>query len=239
MKMNKKTCIEVGTSAWFFRHFDRKGNLIASPNKIMVPEDLLWNAQSLAQHIKDNKGQITGRLLFLLDISQTFVRIDADFPFDEKSGKYVFSQEAIGDVVWKTALPSEVSGALVEMVALLGVKPSRIHTIDTLEYRMARYLSGIHSVSFWLLLPQGAKIRLVIMQEGLFVGCYFFSNAPDFRVKEVSRFLLSYPPKLAILMSDDPDHLWLHEFLARNSVEVVAECEDFKENMIADWISTG
>jgi len=237
------TCIEIGSQTLYIWQVNQKRG-VSPPEQITVPKNTLWNPQSLTQLIK---GQIFGRkLLFLLNTSQTIVRlsdetvtasdIEKTFPFVKQPEEYVFSYDIIGEKTWITAVPSETPISLVEMCRLKGVRSGRIQAIDTLEYRMSRYLGNLHKSPFWLLLPQEPGIRLITLQNGMPILCYFFSNDSNFRLQEITRIWLCQPtpPQSAYILSDNPAYLWLHEFLKEKSVGVLEQ--DFKQSMIAEWV---
>ena len=143
----------------------------------------------------------------MLSISQAVVRIsDGEYhlPQIEKlTGDYVISHNNIGDVIWTCAVPSEISDSLVEMCRINGIRAGRIHAIDTLEYRMACYLSKKYLEPCCLIIPQEPGIRLVTLQNGVVLGCYFFSNDVNFRERELKRIWLSQraAPRIAVVGS--------------------------------------
>ena len=240
-------CIEIGAKTWQIWRADRSGN-ISEPSEIIVPNGALWDPQAMSKLIK---GQILEkRLLFLLNSAQTIVRVNTALPFERyiehhatdmsntKPEEYIVSRCTINDVEWTCGIPSEISSGLVEMCRLNGIRPDRIHTIDTIEFRMFCYLSRLSDEALWLFLPQEPGIRLITLQSGIVPVCYFFSNDDVFRVRELTRFWLCQPtePQSAFILSDDSDYLWLKGFLEERSVEV-QEAASFKRAMIGDWIN--
>ena len=223
------TCLEVGFSPWYIWQINWKGSVSAADQIVVPPEDL-WNPQAMAQHINN----IGGRLLFLLNIAETCVRLaGASFPFDEKDG-YNFNCGAIKDEIWTTAVPGHISDSLVEMCRLKGIRPGRINAIDTLEYRMSLYLSNLFDGTHWLLLPQEPGIRLIVLKNGIPCGSYFFSKDPIFRLKELNRLWACHPAESAVKILDDPTYLWLWKFLQEKGVEVYEQ--DLRKDMIGAWI---
>jgi hypothetical protein len=206
------------------------------PDDLRSPQDLWKNPEAIAQRLP----KISGKLLFLLNLSQTSVRLsDASFPFDGEAN-YNFSRKVIAEEIWTTAAPAHISDSLVEMCRIKKIRPGRIHSIDTLEYRMSQYFgrlfkdSGSGQCPFWLLLPQEPGVRLIALQGGVPCGSYFFSNDPDFRLKELTRLWMHKPAGSAFVMSDDPVYLWLRKFLQEKSVNLLEQ--DFRQAMISEWI---
>jgi len=211
-----------------------------------MPADCLWDPKAMADQFAVSIPQ--GKILFLLNLSQTVVRFsdsldpDTTFPFGDRSSKYIFSHNIIEEKkFWMTALPAEISHRLVEMCRLKRIHPNRIQAIDTLEYRMAHYFGKQYKAPLWLLLPQVPGIRLITMEGGLPCSCYFFSN--DFRFQELARLWMcqSIPPQYAIVLAEDEDmrYQWLREFLEEKSVELLRhdQGQDFKQAMIEEFVT--
>ena len=196
-----------------------------------VEVDHAWNPEVL----KDFPGKFS-KIVFLLNTAQTIVKLnDEPFPFKDES-KYVFSQNKIDTTLWKTAISLEFSNSLIESCGLFGIKPGKIHAIDTLEYRMCDHLSTIYRnelICLFFMQPPG--IKLIFLQDGLPQSCYFFSNDPNFRILELTRIWLSQlnAPKTALLMSDCA---WLQVFLSDRQVKVI-DGFGLKQDMIKKLIS--
>ena len=230
--MRKWTIVEASHELWHIWYTNRKG-LIIGQSRLTVPPKALWNPQEMAKMIEERFPP--GKLLFLLSTGASIVRV-GEVDLEKTFGaEYVFSEGKLGGISWITALPLEISEALVELCRLKGLRFGRIKTIDTLEYRLANYFKNENS--FWLFVPQELGIRLVTMEKGIPLGCYFFSNAPDFRVKELTRLWhhQNTPPKSAYVASDTLT--WLREFLEEKSVKVIEG--DVMQDMIEDWIRNG
>ena len=232
------TCIEVGLPQWVIWQVNRKG-YISATERISTPADNMHDPKTLAQGLGDVFGK---KVLFLLNTSLARVRLsneqddgsDIQFPFEEG---YIFSRTVMKDCMWVTALPEYISVSLVEMCRIKGIQSNRILAIDTLEYRMACYFGGIIKSQFWLLIPQEPGIRLIVLDEGVPCGCYFFSNDPNFRVKELTRIWHVQTPESAVILSDEIDYLWIREFLEEKSVMVMhRDDQDFKDDMIQGWV---
>ena len=237
--LNTWTCMEVGSVHWHIWQINRKG-LVSAIDRVIVPSEDLWNPLSMSRGIKTIN--LDKKIIMLLNTPQTSVRISSDpdtnFTFWRETGEYIFSRNTIGKKTWVTAVPSKISNSLLEMFRLINVRPGRIHAIDTLEYRMACYFGKLHKSNFWLLIPQKPGIRLIILEEGLPCSCHFFSNDPVFRLKELTRILLSRTlPKLAFVLSCDQDYIWIEDFLQENSIELINSSEglEYKRIMIEEW----
>ena len=241
-RLTKKwTCVEVGIDKWYVWQFNHK-NSMPQLSQIVVSANTLWNPQAMSQLIK---GQLYAqKLFFLLNTSRTIIKL-ASSPFNfqtelfqnEKSGEYIISHDTIEDTTWSCAVPSEISESLVEMCRISGIRQGFIHAIDILEYRMSYYLNKFCQAPFWLFLPQEHGIRLLALQGDSDWGCYFFSNDPDFRTLELTRLWLCQPasPRQAVILSDEPDYLWIHRFLEERSVEL-PDMDFIKQAMIEHWI---
>ena len=250
--LNTWTCIEVGSKTWTIWQVNRKGS-VSPPKQIVMPTGKLWKLQSMANLLASS---LSGRkILFLLNISSTIVKLSVnasdDFakeetlipltlPFGKQSTDYVISNSIEGERMWTTAVPAEISNSLIKMCRLKGIRPGRIQVIDTIEHRMAYYLGGLYLSPLWILLPQEPGIRLVTLQEGVPGGCYFFSNDPDFRIRELARLWMcqSDPPQYAVILDESSDYLWLEDFLKDKSVELLDPDHglDFKQAMIGEWV---
>ena len=234
----KKTFLEIGSDKWCCWEFDRKGNIVEQTH-IKVPEDTLWNPEAMSHLIKKHIPK--GKVFFLLNSAQTIVRlgekrrkeIAKQFPFGEDSDKYIFDQNKIGNKWWYTAVPAEIPRSLVEMCQINGISVSRLQLIETLEYRITNYLSDMPNSPFWLLLPQKPGIRLIIVENGTPKNCYFFSDNPKFRIKELTRLWKHTPAKAALVLSDDPGYEWLGEFLKEKDIDIQHRgFEDLKWTMM-------
>ena len=234
------TCIEVGSETWYIWELSRKGS-VSSARKLAMPPEALWDSEAMAERLKGIAGR---KVLILLNTARTSIRLsDAPFSFGENAPEYIFSRNTILDKAWTSAVPEEISGSLVEMCRLLSVRPNRILHLDTLEYRMSCYFGGLFTEgSFWLILPQKPGIRLIILNDGAALACYFISNDPDFRLQELTRIWMcqQFHPKHAVILSDDTDYFWIWDFLEEKSVEMQTptEGQDFVQAMIESWVKS-
>lgn len=228
-------CIEVGFAVWNIWQLNRWGK-VSRTEQISVPHGTLWDPQAMANMIK---GQFSARkLLFLLNIGQVVVRLtDSESDLNLKGLDYVFSGNTVGGKPWMSAVQSSIPQNLFEMCKLINIRPSAVHAVDTMEYRMACYFGGMYYMPFWLLIPQKPGIRLVSMVNGAPCGCYYFSNDPSYRENEITRLYLSDPPELAVVLSDGD--MWLREFLESKSVETLDLGSGLaKQAMIEGWIKS-
>lgn len=250
--LNTWTCIEVGSEIWTIWQVNRKGN-VSAPEQIIMPADNLWNPQTMAKLLA---SPLSGRkILFLLNISSTIIKLSDNtdstasgevlteeiltlftLPPGKQSADYVFSHNIEGERIWMTAVPAEISNSLIKMCRLKGIRPGRVKIIDTMEHRMACYLGGLYQSSLWILLPQEPGIRLIILQEGIPWGCYFFSNDPDFRIWELTRLWLCQlnPPQYAVILGRNSNYAWLKDFLENKSVELLKP--DHKMSLKQTWL---
>lgn len=238
MLSQKQTCIEIGAETCYIWQIDRKGK-ISESSKITIPESTLWDPQAMSELINVH---ISASLFILLNTAKTIIRVGGALPIDRKSDEYVFSSDIIGDTVWNCAVPTNIPESLVEMCRIRGIRFGRIHSIDTLEYRMACYLIGLYTDPICLIIPQSPGIRLIFMKNNTEKNsaefdCYFFSNDIEFRERELTRIWLCQPsaPHIAVVLSEEHDYLWIREFLRKQTVEV-PDGSTIRRDMIESWI---
>jgi len=239
--LNALTCIEIGASVWYIWQIDHKNN-VSKAKSLTVPANTLWNPNAMAQLINERIGK---KVIFLLNTSQTIIKLSEDSLLAqdlsyEKDGYIINCSIFDNKKMWTSATPKSLPNYLIEMCRLKKIRTGRIQVIDTLDYRITRYLSKLYSSILWILLPQEPGIRLIVLQNGIPLSSYFFSNNPDFRENELTRIWLheSFSPQHAVILSDDKAYEWLNYFLKEKFVELSDSHShmNFRQAMIMEWV---
>jgi hypothetical protein len=221
------SCIEAGEAYLKIWKFGKKQDLQEIID-VDVSDNYLWDSP-----IPLFKGMGKAKLYFLVNSHKTIIR------FSENIDTAILDKhilDAVSDSGWKSALPAAISERLVEFCKLSNISEKWIQQIDSLEYRLCRYLADIHKDLIWVLMPQEPGIRLIVMKGKKYVQNYFFSNNPAFRQDEINRIFLCQekPPKKAVLVSDNTEYTWLEKFLEDKSITVYKDGQDIKKEMITN-----
>ena len=179
------------------------------------------------------KGMDKAKLYFLVNSHKTIIRFNENI---DTAISYNHVLDETSDNAWKSALPAAISEGIVKLCRLSEIPEKRIRQIDSLEYRLCRYLADIHKDLIWVLVPQEPGIRLIVMEDKAYVQNYYFSNNPGFRQDEINRILLCQekPPKKAVLVSDNKKYTWLEKFLEDKSITVYKDEQNIKKEMITN-----
>jgi len=218
----KSTYIEIGARQWNIQRYNRKGSLL-SEESICVPADILWDAEAMSELLPADFSKNCGRLYIILNISDTKVKLlasDDGIPSHFAKG-FVTSRAGL----WFTAVAEEIPRAIVEMCRINKIPLNRIMNIDTLEYCIATYYSKhLNDKLLWIFLSQEPGIRLIVVELGKVKACFYFSNDPEFRLKEVSRIWMSLkeclPDTVLVYPSDKPTLGWLSDFIIKQGTDI-------------------
>ena len=238
------TCIEIGVSTWNIWQIDQKGYIDAK--SLPVSANTLDNSNAMAQLLNERIGK---KILFLLNTSHTIIKLSEEslpsqYLSYEKAGYILshsnFLNKNANKRIWTSATPKFIPNNLVEMCRSKKIRIGRIKAIDTLDYRITHYLSKLYDSVIWIFIPQEPGIRLIVLQDGIPINVYVFSNNLDFRYNELVRIWIcqAFSPQHAIVLSDNTDYDWIKLFLKERSLEYLDKSSmDLKQDMVKEWVA--
>ena len=210
--------IEIGHDYSFV--WEKRQKKISLAEQIVMLENNIWEIQTLSEVLSNVIKKIAGsNIVFLLNTSRSNVSLldELVIPKYFSSEKYINSHNKLKNgLIWLTTVPELVSSTLLEACQINKINQNRIQAVNTLEYCMACYYEKLLEAT-WLFIPQGDGLRLIIIEAGMIgiSACYFFSNNPNFREKELKRICLHREqiPKKVDILTGLSDYRWLEIFM--------------------------
>jgi len=122
------------------------------------------------------------------------------------------------------AIPKDISQAITEEAKVKWYSVYKFKALDTIEHILFRHYTNLKNknpISEWIIFPQDAGFRVLVLEDGLPISAHYISNHPEYRESELER-AWDTVKKVIILTRPFSDSTWIEQFMRSRGVDDIS-----------------